>query len=309
MTRTVRKTFYLMLCCFLLLTLLSVPICADMGPKPSVRITFENMGDQLCYGTLLLVTPSTGPYSAWDGNEERMDFDRLDNVGISKDLWRAFTYYEDPDGYHFLQEAIWQVNESKQLAWTYYPPDSFKILLYYPETDQYAVSGICQKYAFDTYYTVDMAGTDMGSVDYNEELSGNSRLNAYKSYQWRQEMLSLVARIFITIAIEMGVALLFGFRGKKILLLLAVANVLTQIPLNLLLNLINFRSGSWAFIAGYIGLEFAVFAMEALYYSVALKKLASKDKPTYFYVIYAFVANAISFVTGIFVANLLPGIF
>ncbi len=56
---------------------------------------------------------------------------------------------------------------------------------------------------------------DIGSVEYNEGLGTNGRLNAYRSYHYWQETLSLLARIALTIAIEMIVALLFGFREKR----------------------------------------------------------------------------------------------
>ena len=303
MKHNFKKIMCLLICTLFISTLLPITASADTGPKASVRITFENMGDELCYGTLLSKNSSTGPNSAWDGNE-----DHIYNELIDIDIWRAFVEYEDADEYYFLQIG-WQVNEKKELAWTYYPPDNFKILLYYPETDKYVVSGICERYAFDTYYTVDMAGVDIGSVDYDEELSNNDRLNAYKSYQYKQEILSLVARILITIVIEMGVALLFGFRGKKALLLLVIVNTVTQIILNVLLNLINFRSGSLAFVTGYIGLEFAVFAIEAVLYTVLMKKLTDKEKPSWFYVVYALVANTVSFGAGLVIANILPGIF
>ena len=154
-----------------------------------------------------------------------------------------------------------------------------------------------------------MAGVDIGSVDYDEEQSNDDRLNAYKSYQYKQEILSLVARILITIAIEMGIALLFGFRGKKALLLLVIVNTVTQIILNVLLNIINFRSGSLALVTGYIGLELVVFAIEAVLYTVLMKKITDKAKPTWFYIVYALVANAVSFGAGLIIANILPGIF
>ena len=303
MKHNFKKIICLLICTLFISTLLPITASADTGPKASVRITFENMGDELCYGTLLSKKPSTGPNSAWDGNEYQ-----IYNELIDLDIWRAFVDYEDADGYYFLQIG-WQVNEKKELAWTYYPPDNFKILLYYPETDKYVVSGICERYAFDTYYTVDMAGVDIGSVEYDENQSNNDRLDAYKSYQYKQEVLSLVARILITIAIEMGIALLFGFRGKKALLLLVIVNTVTQIILNVLLNIINFRSGSLALVTGYIGLELAVFAIEAVLYTVLMKKITDTAKPTWFYIVYALVANAVSFGTGLIIANILPGIF
>lgn len=305
-----KRFLFLFVCILLIVASFPITASADTGPKPSVHVTFVNMGDELCYGTLLSEKPSTGPYSVLDGDDdERYYLDRLEDLGMDKDLWRAFTEYEDPDGYYFLQEAIWKVNETKELAWTYYPPNRFKILLYYPETERFAVSGIYERYAFDTYYTVDMSGVDIGLVDYNEELSNSDRLQAHKSYQWQQEMLSLVARILITIIIEMGIALLFGFRGKRKFLLLVIVNTATQIVLNVLLNLINFRSGSWAFIAGYILFELAVFIVEAGLYSVLMKKITDNPKPTWFYIVYALIANAVSFGAGMAVANLLPGIF
>ncbi|MGM9684491.1 MAG: hypothetical protein ACI3XQ_12915 [Eubacteriales bacterium] len=303
MKHSFRKIIFLFICTVFISTLLPTTASADIGPKASVRITFENMGDELCYGTLLSKTQSTGPNSVWDGDE-----DFICNEGMDLDIWRAFVEYEDEDGYYFLQIG-WQINQTKQLAWTYYPPNSFKILLYYPETDQFTVSDICERYAFDTYYTVDMDGVNIGSVALDEENSTDSRLNAYRSYLYKQEIISLVARIVITIAIEMGVALLFGFRGKKVLLLLATVNTLTQIILNVLLNIINFNSGSWAFVAGYILLELAVFAIEAVLYSILMNKLTDKVKPAWFYVVYALVANAVSFGAGLMIANILPGIF
>ncbi len=303
MKRDIRNMICLLICALFISTLLPIDVNADMGPKASVRVSFENMGEELCYGTLLSKKPSTGPNSAWDGDENN-----ILNELIDLDIWRAFVGYEDEDGYYFLQIG-WQVNEKKELAWTYYPPDSFKILLYYPETDRYAVSGICERYAFDTYYTVDMAGEDIGSVEYDGDRSSNDRLNAYRSYQYKKEIAALVARILITIAVEMAVALFFGFRGRRALLLLVAVNTVTQIVLNVLLNIIDLRSGPSAFVIGYIALELAVFAIEAVLYTVLMNKLADRARSARYYTVYALVANAISFGVGLVVANILPGIF
>lgn len=216
--------------------------------------------------------------------------------------------YKDPDGYYFLQRS-WKVSESKELAWTYYPPDDFKILLYYPETETFVSSGIYARYAFDTYYTVDMDGVDIGSVEYNDDLSTNERIEAYRSYNYRQEMLALGARIVLTILIEMMVALLFGFRQKKQLLILAVVNIITQIILNVLLNVINYNSGPLAFTFFYVLFELIVFALEAVLYCTILKRLSEKKKEDAYYILYSFVANLISFGAGLFLAAKLPGMF
>lgn len=301
--RNTTKLWLVILTVIMISTLLPLSVSADIGPKASVRVKIDNLGDVLCYGTLLSEKPSTGPQSAWDGNE-----DHINNHDLNIDIWRAFAEYEDTDGYYFLQIA-WNVSERGEIAWTYYPPNRFKILLYSPETDTFAVSGVCEKYAFDTYYTVDMNGTNIDSVKYDSERSTDERIEAYRSYNYRMELLSLAARIVITIAIEMMIALMFGFCKKKELILLIVVNTVTQIGLNVLLNAVNFSSGEWAAMFWYVLCEIFVFVVEAILYCKLIVRLSDKPHSNGFYVLYAFIANVISFASGLIVAHLIPGIF
>lgn len=169
-------------------------------------------------------------------------------------------------------------------------------------------SGVYERYAFDSYFTVNMDGVKL-SVDYNEELSSDDRLNAYKSYNYGVEIGSLVARILITIIIEMGIALLFGYREKKQLLLLVGVNSGTQIILNVLLNIINYNSGEMVFVVFYVLFELVVFAIEAILFYHLLNKISIKQKPKWLAVVYALVANAVSFGAGMMIAECLPGIF
>ena len=310
--RKLTRVFTALLCAVLVMMVFPITASADTGPKPSVRITFENLGTEECWGTLLSSKPSTGPSSAWNGNEEDAQHNENPNGYYSYqkfgyDIWKAFVDYDEKDDYYFLQEA-WQINETKELAWTYYPPNEFKILLYFPETGEYAVSGVYERYAFDSYFTVNMDGVKL-SVDYNEELSSDDRLNAYKSYNYGVEIGSLVARILITIIIEMGIALLFGYREKKQLLLLVGVNSGTQIILNVLLNIINYNSGEMVFVVFYVLFELVVFAIEAILFYHLLNKISIKQKPKCLAVVYALVANAVSFGAGMMIAECLPGIF
>lgn len=310
--RKLTRVFTALLCAVLVMMVFPITASADTGPKPSVRITFENLGTEECWGTLLSSKPSTGPSSAWNGNEEDAQHNENPNGYYSYqkfgyDIWKAFVDYDEKDDYYFLQEA-WQINETKELAWTYYPPNEFKILLYFPETGEYAVSGVYERYAFDSYFTVNMDGVKL-SVDYNEELSSDDRLNAYKSYNYGVEIGSLVARILITIIIEMGIALLFGYREKEQLLLLVGVNSGTQIILNVLLNIINYNSGEMVFVVFYVLFELVVFAIEAILFYHLLNKISIKQKPKWLAVVYALVANAVSFGAGMMIAECLPGIF
>lgn len=318
MKKDIRKQFnnsYLWVCILTLLfslffgVLQPITANADMGPKASVRIQFENLGDEACYATLLSEKTSTGPSSAWDGEEETaFHKGNYEYATVDYKIWKAFAEYKDKDGFYYLQET-WLVNETKELAWMYYPPSTFKILLYFPDTDTFAVSEICEKYAFDTYYTVDMQGVDIGSVEYNEKLSSDVRLNAYLYYNWPPELFSFLIRVILTVAIEIGIGLLFGFRGKWQLLLLTGTNVVTQLLLNLLLNFIGWVTWGTVITVAYVILELIVLGIEGLVYSLTMNKSSKAPKKVWVYWLYAFVANLASYGTGLLLAEILPWLF
>ena len=236
---------------------------------------------------------------------------------LDRDAWVAFVKYEDSDGFYFLQEG-WLVSETKEIAWTYYPPERFKILLYFPESGTFAVSGILERYAFDTYYTVKMNGKGMENVEYDEENSTNERYDAWleaeRSYDFKWELISFALRMVMTVAVEILIALPFGYRRGRQLAVILAANCGTQIILNVLLNVVNFYSGEWAFVLAYVLLELLVFAVEAVIFSLTLHKYANEvlgEKPPTRIraVIYALVANAVSFAVGILISMFIPGIF
>ena len=287
-----RKIFALVIC---LILILAMPLnaSADMGPKPSVRIEFTGVEGETYYGTLLSLRKSTGPASAWDGTPEYAQYHPEDE---GYEIWLKFVEYEDTDGYYFLQEW-WDCSESNQLNWTYYPPASFKILLYFPETDSFYVSPVYERYAFDSYFTVDLSAYSTAPI------------MAHQSYDYTWELISLAARIVLTIALELGIALLFGYREKKVLACLAVVNVITQVTLNVALNIINYNSGSMIFTFSYVLFEILVFTIEAVAYAVLIRKYSSKVQKKGRAVGYAFIANAASFALGLWLAHVIPGIF
>lgn len=288
-----KRRIFVFLMCLVLLMAMPISASADMGPKPSVRIEFTGIEGEVYYGTLLSLRDSTGPASAWDGNPEYADYKPGDD---GYDIWQKFVEYQDTDGYYFLQ-WFWDCSENNQLNWTYYPPTSFKILLYFPETDTFYVSPVYERYAFDSYFTVDLSAYDTDPI------------LAHQSYDYTWEIISLVVRIVLTIALELGIALLFGYREKKVLGFLAVVNIITQVILNVTLNIVNYRSGSMSFTFSYVLYELLVFAIEAVSYSVLLKKFSSKELKKGRAIGYAFVANAASFAFGLWLAHLIPGIF
>ena len=271
--------------------LLAVCASADIGPKPSVQITFDTSFDDECWGTLISRSDSTGPATAY----EKYKNARYSEEDAEYDIWRAFVDYDDRDGYYFLQE-MWRVSDDRKLNWTYYPPSEFKILLYYPSSGEFAVSGVYGRYAFDSYFAAHVNQSD-GSV------------TAAASYDYTWETVSLVCRAVLTVLIELFAAYLFGYREKKLVLFILAANVITQLGLNIALNVVNYRSGYFAFVFWYIVIETVVFVVEAVVYALVFPKLSEKTQSTPKAVLYSLAANVLSFIVGYITAKLVPGIF
>lgn len=285
-----RKGIVLLLLLFLILP---ISASADIGPKPSVRISFTGGEGLTFYGTLLSRNESTGPASAWNGREEYAYYHPGEE---GYEIWRKFVDYEDADGFYFLQEW-WDCSDGKALNWTYYPPSPFKILLYFPDSGTFCVSPIYEKYAFDSYFTADLSQWESGT------------LTAVRSYDYTWELISLAARIVLTIALELAVAFLFGYRGKGTFKLLTAVNVVTQAALNVFLNVVNYRSGPWDFTFCYVLLELVVFLLEAWIYAARLPRLDGGKTRRRRAVGYAFTANLLSFAAGLALARVIPGIF
>lgn len=315
----------------------TIKASADTGPKPSVRVTFENMGDELCYGTLLSKTPSTGPAGAWDGTEDGKPIFN----GANETVWRAFTEFKDEDGFYFLQ---WfrRADENKALNWTYYPPQTFKILLYYPDratksgaadnsagastrdsettaaSGAFCVSDVLKRYAFHSYYFVDMRNVQ------SETIGTIAKISATQGYDYSAEILGFFVRFIITLGVETLLALAFGLRTKRAFLTVLAANGATQVALNILLNVQLHFNNVYGVFPLYFFAELFVFVAEAALYCFILGKRknggenGSADenggKAAIAYskkrlILYAFTANLISFCIGLPLAILLPAVF
>jgi hypothetical protein len=270
------------LCFLFACSFFSVPVHADSGPKPAVIVDISGLGDGKCYGTLLSKEKSTGPANAWDGQEDPY-------YGANgKEIWEKLAAYQDPDGFYFLQWN-WEIDDAHQLKWNYYPPEEFKVLLYFPDTDTYAVSNICERYAFSSYYTVDMTGVST-AVDV--------QITAKKNYRYENEWLLFLVRVALTVGIEVGAGWLFGYRKKQQILLLTVVNIVTQILLNVILNLQVYMTSAASYVGMYISAELLVTCLEALIYYVYLNRYEDGKPKKWMAVVYAAAANASSYFLG-----------
>lgn len=159
-----------------------------------------------------------------------------------------------------------------------------------------------ERYAFDSYFTVDASRLEISKVTKAETIV------ATRSYDFTNEILSLIIRILLTIAIELLIALLFGFNKKEQIVITCVTNAVTQTILNILLNIINYKQGSLAFVFNYIWMELVVFILEGFVF----RKLLNRYEETRHKIhpwLYALAANTASFAVGMLIARWIPGIF
>jgi hypothetical protein len=292
-----RKLIMSLICFIALIFLFPVPVHADMGPKPSVNIQFTGLEGQTYYVTLLAKQKSTGPFSySTEPIDPQSYLAAGEHQAENLEAWQAFRDYQDEDGFYFLN-FFRRMDSENSFSWTYYPPDTFKVLIYLPADHQFITTKILDKYAFDSYFKVSVSA-DMAQTDVT------------RSYNLSAELLSLFVRIILTLAVEMGIALLFQIRKKKALLFIFLVNVITQVSLNVLLSVINYHSGSVAYVINYALLELLVFAMEAAAYTIYFAKHnAELHLKKWVGPVYSLVSNAASFAAGMLISFFLPGIF
>lgn len=278
------KVFIFILACILVLSISSVLISADTGPKPyvSIKIVGDTKG---CYMTLLSESSYYGPYS---NNPDHQDIDNID---------LKFASYSDIDGYYYLY--AYSDISSNVYKWGYYPPMKFKILIYDSINDRFITNNeIYERTKFATELTLTLNEDSFPTNPFIVKQSNN--------YIFRV-ILGFIVRLFICLLIELVIALAFKFKNKQ-LILIAVTNVLTQIALNVTLSNIIYKYGYnlMAIIPAYIIVEILIFVVEFLIYIFLINRLEKDNiKKVSTIIKYTFLANISSLVLGFVILTLL----
>lgn len=288
----------------LVLLFLPAEARADMGPKPSVNISFTGIQDVEYCGTLLSEAgQARGPFLSREAaREEGTSWEWWGNPdALSVQAKDRLLSYEDPDGFQLLNWCC-DCTEENTLVWDYWPPETFKVLLYFPGEDRFCVSPAYTQYAYDSYYTADLSDWQSG------------RITLEKNYDYTWELLSLAVRVVLTIALELGMAVLcFGRKEPQVFRFLAGVNIATQLFLNLSLNAMNYFNGIWDLTGfhtwPYYGLELLVMLAEGILYMTFLPRLSGQRPSRGRIAGYTIAANLISFAAGLWLAAVIPGIF
>ena len=243
MKKIFRKKIFAFFLSALLVLALSLPVFADMGPKPSVTLKLYYTPGQRYAVTLLGNTALNGPWTAPADYRERMG---------SREAWEAFRNYPAPEGYYFLDYfQEYPGDADAEFVWGYYPPNKFYVLLYNIETGTfYRSEEPVERYAFSSEWQV--------------LLDSQDGLRVYHNRNDSDILSSFAARVLITLILELtwGI-LLFGLRGPAQRALIGKVNLATQIILNLGLCYGTLYLGPMWGNFLYFALEVLVFSVEA----------------------------------------------
>lgn len=178
-----------------------------------------------------------------------------------------------------------------------------------PEEDALAVSAVYHRYAFDSYYRLDLSGLELtpGGI---VELEA-ARLQ--RDYPYGASLLALAGRVALTLGAELLLALAFGLRTGRALRWVAGVNLATQLGLNLALEVFTYCNGALAGVMAilalpvYLAAEVAVTLVELRIYRRKLtgERGLSGRRIT----AYTWTANLCSFLAGVLLSFQLPTLF
>ncbi len=288
------KNIFIIYITILILIISSYPIqvkADTASPVSYAVIKLNGIEDRECYYTLLAETKVDESDVKYRQTQEET------RKKYGEELWNVFSSYKDADGYYFMNDFRRVNGDEVKWEWPY---KKFKVLIYFPNSRTYVVSNVCDDYAYDSYYEIDMNNIDLGS-------DSTVNVDAHRNYNYFREGVQLFIRIIATLLIEMMIAFLFGFREKRQIFIILAANIVTQVALNIYLNIFTYREGAWLYtlIPLFLG-EIVVFILESVLYSLFLNRVATEKKKVGAAVIsaiaYAFLANVVSFLfSGIYV--------
>ena len=288
-----RRLFCGSILALLLVCLLPLWAAADTGPKPSITVTPEGFGEAACYLTLLSQTETTGPWSKQESFAASKD--SYGDPEADEAIWTAFNDYQDAEGFFFLG-CYGEVTGGQVFCWSYYPPDTFKVLAYFPDSGTFAVGPVTERKEFSARYTVSPSET-------------GETLLIEKARNQEAENKSFVGRLVLTLALELAVAVVFAFRAKRQIITIVCMNLITQVGLNqAITHLFPLVSSRWYW-PGLLVLEVLIFLVEGAVYAKLLPRWKKDPAAVCHPWGYALAANVASFGLGLILARLIPGMF
>ena len=301
MYKRIFRFFTIVMLVLNLSAMFSVSASANSAPLPDMTIVFRNIPESGICAALLTEHDAADTFRISYTHTSMAAMMSKDTVpGADPEVMSAFESYDDPEGFIYSGWYYVVTNDYLQKISIYMSTtnenDRFRLLVYYPDSKTVRASSTLSCYAVESRFYAD-AG------------SGGDTLDAGIDYDFIGAGLALFCRIALTVAVEMLAALAFRFKGKVQFLTILIVNIITQVLLNIGLNLYYFfLYGGLFLLVSYFNWEVIVFVIEAIVYFAVFKsknERVSGVRST----VYAFVANLLSFIAGVWLAAWLPGVF
>ena len=256
-------------------TEVAIPILNN-GYFQSTKIDIEGI-EGTCYGTLLSRRAVSGKLSARDPF----------NQPVPEKVKEFFLNFKDEDSYFFLNYL--QDVSGGLLDWRNYPPEEFKVLLYFPDSDTYYVTEKETRYSLTSPFLLKLE---------------DESLRISRNYDY----LALILRIIFRTAVPLLMAVLISIfigrpvagQWKNILLI----NLIPLLILNIIIAIYSFKVGfSRAEYLGIIWLYFVpLVPLIGYYYSRKAKSVGSP----YFC---AFLGCVLAYAVGFVLIDSFPALF
>ncbi len=288
---------------FLILILtagLTVNIQADVGPKPTSTITISGVEEPYYFDVLYETNNQLSILTPEEIEDQieyyyyRDDFPSILNGYKDSDNFVSYSLYED------IPHTITNPEDNVFKLGYFSPPSVFKAVVV-TESGNMFVSDIVNKTFFDAEFTWDLSDVNISNPDSQVTLNAG---NIHENIPRVTGFLSTISiSIVITVALELGVLFIFGYRQKQSYMTALIINIITQLILFTAIYTTNLFMSIYGGILALLLGELFVFIFEIIYYS---KKLTEHSRGKA--IGYGFLANLVSLILGTYILSLITNI-
>ncbi len=247
---------------------------ADMGPKPQLKITVINLPDELYYLDLLV---RIDEIRTEDEDVEGLDPAMVENLRSFEDegWYPALVNGTAIPLFGELNGSL--VNGKMVHQFGYHLPDEYRIIL----VTQSGKITVSEPLMLDSFYT---------SLSFDAQSGVTKKPNVLVLYAAQ-----FVTTLLPTLVVEFGILMMFGLYSKRNIIVFLVMNVVTQIFLTFTVNAALITMGLLSALIALIFAEGFIWIFEM----IVCWKAFDKQKKAGRRIVFALIANMVSFVLGI----------
>lgn len=271
-----KKTSLILVIVIICLMIIPQTVQADLGPKPSITVSAENLPLGTCYMDILVEESYEYDEDSYFLSEE-YDQELVNRLKMYEDNgWRTSMTYDDSMLFGDIKCKV--ENGLSTMKYTYRVPDRFRIIVV-SDNGETVVSNIIERKNFDSLVYFDYETGEAAEREMIPSL-----------------IIQFIFTCLLTLLVEGLVFILFRFSIKKNWLPFLLINIFTQIILTAGITLGMLMAGLFGAFIIYLLAEIVIFIIEAILFAVILKEHSIGRR-----IAFVVTANFLSFLTGILI--------